>query len=267
VRDLGERQGPHPATYLGKYPGNVLDADAGDRLRGSLLVEVPALLEEDPASSDGARRPLQVWALPCFPPGLYYVPDKGTHVWVEFVGGRVEEALWTGVWYADDDKLPKMCLGRAPGPTDRILHTPDGHELAMVGSKGDDDAEVTVRDIGGGVLRMAEGSVEIRSKDDKSTLTVASGTDGTVTIVVGKATFTVTDDCVEVTAKAIKLNAASAAKPLVRSELLTWLAAHTHPAVGGTTGPPVTSALISSAPLNCAYLADGITAGPAKPIG
>ena len=44
------------------------------------------------------------WALPCSPyagngVGLFLVPPKGAHVWIEFEGGDVESPIWSGCFW------------------------------------------------------------------------------------------------------------------------------------------------------------------------
>lgn len=81
--------------YYGKYQGIVADGDDPHR-RGRIRVKVPALLG-----------PLEVWALPCVAYagpeiGMFFLPEPGTNVWVEFEGGDLGTPIWTGCFWAKD---------------------------------------------------------------------------------------------------------------------------------------------------------------------
>jgi len=46
-----------------------------------------------------------VWALPCVPyagknVGFFFIPPKEAGVWIEFEGGDVSRAIWTGCYWA-----------------------------------------------------------------------------------------------------------------------------------------------------------------------
>src|SRR4051812_15436231 len=88
-------------SYYGKYAGQVLQntkPQNANQHPGELLVEVPGILEEDPSGT--GSRALQVIAKPSFAPGFFFIPEPNTPVWVEFVAGDVNQAIWTGIWRA-----------------------------------------------------------------------------------------------------------------------------------------------------------------------
>ena len=79
--------------YYGKYRGIVVEGDDSER-RGRILVKVPNVLG-----------PLEVWALPCVAYagpelGMFFLPEAGTNVWVEFEGGDLGLPIWTGCFWA-----------------------------------------------------------------------------------------------------------------------------------------------------------------------
>ncbi len=81
---------------LGKYAGKVEDNSDPEQM-GRLKVSCDAVL--------GAET---VWALPCVPyagkgVGFYFIPPKGAGVWIEFEGGDVSRAIWTGCYWAKGD--------------------------------------------------------------------------------------------------------------------------------------------------------------------
>jgi uncharacterized protein involved in type VI secretion and phage assembly len=80
--------------YFGKYRARVTSNE--DPLnRGSLQVTV-GVLGDDP-----------VWALPCVPyagtdVGMFFLPEEGSLVWVEFEGGDTSLPIWTGCFWQND---------------------------------------------------------------------------------------------------------------------------------------------------------------------
>lgn len=96
--------------HFGKYRGKVTNTDDPAK-RGRVMVTVPAVLGD-----------AEVWAMPCVPfagdkVGMYFIPDVGTGVWVEFEGGDPSFPIWSGCFWGDD---------QTPGeavPTIRMLKT------------------------------------------------------------------------------------------------------------------------------------------------
>lgn len=80
----------------GKYAGKV-ESNTDSQQMGRLQVSCPAVLGSG-----------QVWALPCVPyagpgVGFFFMPPVGAGVWVEFEGGDVSRAIWTGCYWAQGD--------------------------------------------------------------------------------------------------------------------------------------------------------------------
>ena len=75
-----------PDKYFGKYSGLVVDNMDPEQL-GQLRVSVPAIFPEDEL----------MLARPALPYGIFFVPEVGTKVWVEFEGGDTGLPIWTGV--------------------------------------------------------------------------------------------------------------------------------------------------------------------------
>jgi hypothetical protein len=115
--------------YFGKYSGIVKDNRDADKL-GVLQVSVPTIFPEDE----------QVPARAALPYGMFFVPEKDTHVWVEFEGGDTGSPLWTGVqhiagtWAAEAAKNP---------PTVRAVKTAAGHLLIFDDTEGSESIVLT----------------------------------------------------------------------------------------------------------------------------
>jgi len=115
--------------YFGKYSGIVKDNADADKL-GVLQVLVPTIFPEDE----------QIPARAALPYGMFFVPEVGTHIWVEFEGGDTASALWTGVqhiagtWAAEAAKNP---------PTVRAFKTASGHLLIFDDTDGSESIVLT----------------------------------------------------------------------------------------------------------------------------
>lgn len=95
----------------GKYAGTVVDNDDPEKM-GRVRVRCDAVLGSEP-----------VWAMPCVPyagkgVGFYFIPPVDAGVWVEFEGGDVSRAIWTGCYWAKGE-LPVD----ASGPDMKVLAT------------------------------------------------------------------------------------------------------------------------------------------------
>ena len=80
----------------GKYAGRV-EANDDSQQMGRLQVTCRAVLGS-----------AHVWAMPCVPyagpqVGFFFLPPVGAGVWVEFEGGDVSRAIWTGCYWAHGD--------------------------------------------------------------------------------------------------------------------------------------------------------------------
>ena len=142
--------------YFGKYPGLVLENAAPEDAahRGELLVEVPGILEENP--DGGGERPIQLSAKPCCLPGSFVLPEKGGTVWVEFAGGKLDEAVWTGVWYATD-AAPQTAEGNAPSEFQKVIRTASGHVIELDDSDGEE--RVVIVHKSGATIELAGDSI------------------------------------------------------------------------------------------------------------
>ncbi len=93
IRDFHEAQ---LHRVYGKYAGRVAGTDDTKQM-GRLEIACPAVLGKE-----------TVWAMPCVPyagpgVGFYFIPPVGAGVWVEFEGGDVSRAIWTGCYWSEGD--------------------------------------------------------------------------------------------------------------------------------------------------------------------
>jgi uncharacterized protein involved in type VI secretion and phage assembly len=250
----------HRGRWYGKYSGVVVDDDDPDKL-GQLLVNVPAVWRgADP-----------IWARPCFPPGHFFTPPVGAHVWVEFEGGDPGYPLWVGVWFARDKVPPEAAL---EPPTSRVIQTPSGHTVEFADKNGKErilvrhkaDAFLSIDENGSVVVGNATGSlVYLNAKDAE--VAVVSEQGHRVTMSGDGLTLTHNDGSfVDVRSDTVTVNAASKVQVMGKEVAVTGGAVslgsgplqygvvldspafelflnHVHPSAMGPTGPPTPPAV------------------------
>ena len=114
------------APFFGKYRGTVINNQDPEQ-RARLQVRVPDVLGMTPSA----------WALPCLPctghqAGLYFVPEAGDEVWVEFERGDPRSPIWVGgLWSAGD--VPPTSSGQTQQV---IVSTSHGLRLAISDAAG-----------------------------------------------------------------------------------------------------------------------------------
>lgn len=130
--------------FYGKYEGVV--TKAVDPLQGGRLeVLVPHVHGGTP-----------IWARPCVPyaeakHGIFMMPPVGAKVWVEFMAGDRNRAIWAGCYWADGD-VPVQ------DPTERIISTPAG--VLRFGSKTK-QADISLDTAGGLKLVLSGANITI----------------------------------------------------------------------------------------------------------
>jgi uncharacterized protein involved in type VI secretion and phage assembly len=124
VERLVERVG---GSYYGKYRGIVTDVDDPDN-RCRIRATVPAVLGEHPCA----------WAMPAMPfagdgHGMVMLPAIGSGVWIEFEAGRLDNPIWSGAWWASDQR---------PDPREfpnkvRVIVSENGHKIVLDDEKNE----------------------------------------------------------------------------------------------------------------------------------
>ncbi|MEV0248485.1 phage baseplate assembly protein V [Nocardia sp. NPDC050712] len=261
---LTEELGRHAGRYYGKYRGKVAD-DADPDCRGTLEVTVPAVFGTTAS----------VPAAPCLPYGYFFVPPKGTDVWVEFEAGDTRRPVWTGVWYPQGATPPEAA---ADPPERRVIKTVAGHTVEIVDTPGAEqilihhasDAFVSIDAHGSVLVADGKGShLHLDAENGKTTLVEAHGNhlsmtaDGTAVVNPKGTVLNLVEDTVHVNAKTVVLNATSvalgtnAAEPTLMgtafSALWHAMLTHTH-VVTGTLTPPAAVAGVAAPSLQLAPL-------------
>ncbi|SCY82358.1 phage baseplate assembly protein V [Desulfoluna spongiiphila] len=212
--------------YYGKYRGLVVDNRDPEGL-GRLKIRVPSVLGPDTVTG---------WATACVPfggdanRGVFFVPEVGAGVWVEFEEGHLEFPIWVGTYWSKprgESEVPKPvgADGVEEGqvqdpPTAKIIKTAKGHTLQFEDRDGDERItlvearhnHVLTMDVDGIALSHGTGGHSIALTDSEVSVTTASG--ATVTLTESGVTVDAGPGTVEVKGSAVRLGSASA--PVIR---------------------------------------------------
>lgn len=168
VERLVERFG---SSYFGKYRGIVTDVDDPNN-QCRIRATVAAVLGEHASA----------WAMPSAPfagdgHGMVMLPAVGSGVWIEFEAGQLDSPIWSGAWWAQDQRPDPQGAGV------RVIVSEKGHKFVL----DDDNDEVTIAHSGGPEIKMTDseivltcGSCEIKIATDNISIN-----DGQIKIGLG----------------------------------------------------------------------------------
>ena len=133
------------SSYYGKYRGIVSDiADPENRCR--IKATLAGLLDGQDTG----------WAMPVLPfagdgHGMVMLPVVGSGVWIEFEAGNLDLPLWSGCWFADDQRPDPQ------GEKVRVLVSENGHKIVV----DDDQDEVKIVHSGGAEIKLTSSGIEL----------------------------------------------------------------------------------------------------------
>jgi hypothetical protein len=162
-------------TLAGRYRARV-ENPVDPLKRERLQVSVPDVLGPDPC----------IWAESTSGIGAHALPLQGDWVWVEFQGGDLNYAMWSGSWRSREEDLPEAARSAPPAYPPIVLETrTEHHRLVLSDQPGEK---------GGILLRHSSGAfISIDSRG----ITLDNGHGAKVTLA-GK-TVAVNDDGLQVT--------------------------------------------------------------------
>jgi uncharacterized protein involved in type VI secretion and phage assembly len=114
-----------------KYKGIVSD-NIDPLQEGRLQVKVPDLLGDGDCIWAESASPLSGKQM-----GIYFVPPKGSGVWVEFPCGDSDSPVWTGCWRGSKDDLPPAALSVSPKFPPIIIQSESGNKITISSEPGE----------------------------------------------------------------------------------------------------------------------------------
>jgi hypothetical protein len=142
--------------WHGMYEGVVVSAVDPTGV-GRLLVRVPEVLGDE----------TPVWAVPVTPLagsdcGMYVVPPPDSGVWVQFLDGDPERAVWAGFRRGGSGDVPSAARSTPPGVPQIVLATPTGNALVLSDLPGPTGGiKLQLHGENGPFIRINETSIEI----------------------------------------------------------------------------------------------------------
>ena len=138
---------------FGKYRAIVKDINDPEKL-GRIKVECSPIYGND----------LSPWTWPCLPygglnnTGMFFIPEVGSGVWIEFEQGSIDNPIWTGVWWTKPNNLNEVPNeARTNYGASKIIKTKSGHVIEL-----NDNGGILIKDGSSGVsLKLENGMVKI----------------------------------------------------------------------------------------------------------
>lgn len=144
------------ALFFGKYRGIVESVDDSEGL-GRITAKVPEVFLDQ----------VSPWCWPCTSfagqgYGWVSLPQQGDGVWIEFEAGDLSRPIWTGFWWAAQERPAGDSTQK------RGLWTPAGHQISF----DDENKEILLKHADGAEIFL--GSSEIRIKTGGQSLVIDS---------------------------------------------------------------------------------------------
>ncbi|HUU75653.1 MAG TPA: phage baseplate assembly protein V [Methanoregulaceae archaeon] len=141
--------------YFGKFRGTVTD-DGDPHKKGQVRAHVPEVFgtEESP------------WAMPAVPyagksRGMIAIPKKGDGIWIEFEAGDISRPIWSGCWWADNEK--------EDGGETMTLMTSGGHKIVL----DDEKNEIRIIHAGGAEIALTTTDITLKASSGQVVISAA----------------------------------------------------------------------------------------------
>ena len=152
-------------VFLGKYRGVVTKND-DPHMIGRIRAQVVDVYGRDGESP---------WALPALPyagkgVGLFLVPPRNAHVWIEFEQGNPDNPVWSGCFWATGEP-PIQSAPAASVHEQKVLKTATG-EIAVRDTNGQSAIRITTSKM---TVEMSDGGISIQADKYGVTIDARSG--------------------------------------------------------------------------------------------
>ncbi|WP_433305770.1 phage baseplate assembly protein V [Actinoplanes sp. CA-030573] len=155
----------------GRYRAKV-ENPVDPQKRERLMVSVPDVLGDDPC----------IWAESTSGIGAHALPLKGDWVWVEFEGGDINYATWSGTWRSRSEDLPEPARSAPPAYPPVVLETRSEHHRLVLSDQPGEKGGILLRHSSGASITINSNGITLdNGKGAKITLngkTVAINDDG-----------------------------------------------------------------------------------------
>ncbi len=155
------------AKYQGLYQG-VVASNVDPLEKGRLFVRVPDVTGTNPC----------IWADPATPlagvgSGMFTTPLVGSGVWIQFVDGDIDRAVWTGFWRGVTTEVPPAARSASPGVPQIVLGTPGQNFLLLSDQPGKTGCiKLQLHGPAGPYILIYEGGIEIGATASGPTIKV-----------------------------------------------------------------------------------------------
>lgn len=195
--------------YYGKFPG-VVTSNEDSEIQGRIIVEL--------LDFGG----LLVPAYPCIPYGNFFIPPVGTNVWIEFLRGDINNAIWVGVYYPKGTTPIEAAINP---PENRVIQTASGHTIELLDKKGEETIRIKHKD--NAIISIDKQGTILLKKGDNTTLEMQ----GNKVIIQAQT--------IELQSSSIKLGAGAQEKTILGQTFAKDYANHTHASPSSPPSPPV----------------------------
>ncbi len=116
--------------YLGKYRGIVFN-NIDPENRGRIQAIVPDVQGFIPTT----------FALPCLPAagkgsGVFFLPEIGSSVWIEFEQGDADYPIWSGCFWGSTAELPETAISSPSLTPNLVFQTTGRNSITVFGAPG-----------------------------------------------------------------------------------------------------------------------------------
>lgn len=160
---------------FGKYRGTVATVHDDDG-----LCRITAKVPEIYGTSES---PPAMPAVPFAGPdhGMVFLPEQGDGVWIEFEAGDINRPIYSGFWWANDQR-PEPAGDRI-----RLIATKDGHQIIL----DEENNEIEIKHPGNGSIKISDGEISLTQGNSSITLSNSeiNMNDGMVKVTTAGVSF------------------------------------------------------------------------------